>query len=143
MTSMEDHLGEREGQNQQDMLTYIVKPDSVYMQCFMGVVKWIALEGEKMNKRRRRRSRTWKITSSGEREGHNQQVALHVFHGRARFCMQCLMGLVRWTDLEGEKMKKKRDIEDHLEEREGHNQQVAKQVLHGQTRFCMQCLWAV
>ena len=29
-----------------------------------------------------------------------------VFHGQARHLIECLMGIVKWTDLEGQKMKK-------------------------------------
>ena len=47
----------------------------------------------------------------GERKelGLNRQVAKQLLHGQARFCRQCLMRSVKWTDLEGEKMKEKKE----------------------------------
>ena len=73
---------------------------------FDSLVKWTDLEGEKMEEEEEDME-----DHLGERKelGHNRQVAKQVLHGQARFCMQCLMGSVTWTDLEGEKMKEKKE----------------------------------
>ena len=58
---------------------------------------------------------SWGGEDEGEEVGHGSitlergrdtKNCAHVLHGQTRFCMQCLMGSVKWTDLEGRRRRR-------------------------------------